>query len=146
MSDDRNYAEDFTHAIQGQKPTGRRGLPPLHPREGDRWVNMSTDAPATPEEAEEARGSPNLLELPKTKQMVVRYRQFALNDPTQVAELEDIVNSCVSKRGWILAREEWDIDAKGNKVITLKYIEVLDKGKKNKEEAGAGTPPTPASS
>lgn len=143
MPDEKNYAEDFANAIQGQKPTARRGLPPLHPREGDRWVNLASESKSVgPEDTEP--DSPNLLELPKNKRMVVRYRQFSLTDPTQVAELEEIMNNCVSKRGWILAREEWDIDAKGNKVVTLKYMEVLDLGKK-KEEAGAGLPPTPAS-
>jgi len=148
MPNEKNYADDFANALHGQTPTARRGLPPLHPREGDRWVNLAADDGALPPGEEANTASLNLLELPKTKQMVVRYGQFSLNDPTQVGELEEIMNNCVSKRGWILAREEWDINAKGNKVVTLKYIEVLDKGKKAKEakeKAGAGLPPTPAS-
>lgn len=130
MPDEKNYADDFINAVQGQTPTARRGLPPLHPREGDRWVNLAVpDTNVEPTDTD----SLNLLSLPKQK-MLVRYRQFQLSDPEQVAELEEIVNNCISKRGWILAREEWDIDARGNKIVTLKYLEVLDKNPK-KEKA-----------
>lgn len=142
--DEKNYAEDFVNAVQGQKPTARRGLPPLHPRENDRWVNLAAeDTEMEPAVA----NSPNLLDLPKQK-ISVHYRQFQLNDPAQVAELEQIVNHCVSKRGWILAREEWDLDTKGNKIVTLKYLEVekiKKRAAKEKEEAGVEKiPATPA--
>lgn len=137
MAEKENYADDFSHVLQGQKPNSRRGLPPLHPREGGSWVDLAQEGvgPVNPEE-EAAGSSPNLFKLPKNKQMIVRYQQFSLSDPSDREKLEQVVNNCVSKPGWILAREEWDIDKSGNKIITIKYIEVVEKAKKKPVKDG----------
>lgn len=143
MTDEKNYASDFVNAIQGS--TAQRGLPPLHPHENERWVDLAAEDTGLDSSV---ANSPNLLDLSKQR-IFVHYRQFQLNDPAQVAELEQIVNKCVStKDGWVLAREEWDLDAKGNKIVTIKYLEIekIKKRKTKKEEAGAtAIPIAPAS-
>ena len=132
-NDARNFANDFFDAISGQEPSAQqRGLPPLHPSENDKYVNLGRDDRT----AGDASGAQNLFEFTKNKNMKVRIKQFYLSKPEDVEEYEKIENDCLEK-GWILAREEWNFDVKsGSQVVTIKYIETAPKKKTKKIEGG----------
>jgi hypothetical protein len=128
-NDARNFANDFFDAINGQEPSAQqRGLPPLHPSEKDKYVNLGRD-----DRTASDSGAQNLFEFTKNKGMKVHIKQFHLNKAEDVEEYEKIENDCLEK-GWILAREEWNFDVKeGSQVVTIKYIETAPKQKAKKE-------------
>lgn len=119
-----NIASDFADAIQGEQDNNvQRGLPPLHPKEKEKWVNLAEEEPVP--------GLPdhNLLQLPKRK-LKSRLRRFCVSDEEQVEEYEKIQDKCLEGNGWILAREEWTTDKDGETFIIVKYLEPQDKDDK----------------
>ena len=104
---------DFVNAFQQPVPRPR-GLPPTHPAGG----RLVSDVPLQDEQE-----SHNLFTMPKRK-LRVRYKRFNINEPLQVAELDDIMTKCITTgSGYIVAREEWSLDGEGNRIVDLKYVE-----------------------
>lgn len=115
-----NVASDFADAIQSEQDNNiQRGVPPLHPKEKEKWVNLAEEEPIP--------GLPdnNLLQLPKRK-LKARLRRFCVGDEEQVEEYERIQDRCLEGKGWILAREEWTTDKDGDTFIIVKYLEPQD--------------------
>lgn len=122
MAEDKNLAGDFVDALHGahkvDSPVNRRALPPLHPRQKkERWVDTSR----TPLEGA-GEETNNLFTFPK-KALRARYGQYNLALKSDRIQLEEVMNSCLTTPGWILVREEWDTNAEGEKVVTVKYFE-----------------------
>lgn len=122
MTEDKNYASDFVDALNSNQPTaGRRGIPKMHPREENvKFVDtMITQLGAG---LARGQGEHNLLEMPK-RGYKTRYKQFNLAYESEAMKLEEIVDKCLSTPGWVLAREEWDTNKDGEKIVTVKYLE-----------------------
>lgn len=125
-----NVASDFADALNQQTEQGQssRGLPALHPKEREKWVDLSKEegAPA---------GMPdhNLFQLPKRK-LRACYRRFNLADPDHIQELEEIQALCLTGNGYMLAREEWINTKDGDTFAIIKYLEPADAPKRSLPE------------
>jgi hypothetical protein len=119
-----NVADDFTEAIHKEQDADvQRGVPPLHPKEKGKWVNLAEEEPIP------GLIDHNLIQLPKRK-LKARLRRFCVSDPDQVEEYEKIQDKCLEGKGWILAREEWTTDKEGETYIIVKYLEPQPEDKK----------------
>lgn len=122
--EDKNYATDFVDALNSNQPgTGRRGIPKTHPSADYSVKYIDTAINKLGEDlANTRRGEQSLLEMPK-RGYKTRYKQFNLAYESEAQRLEEIIDKCLSSPGWILAREEWDTNKEGEKIVTVKYLE-----------------------
>lgn len=119
---DENRATDFANALNQETERGQepRGIPPLHPKEREKWVDLSQEEGAPP-------GMPdhNLFQLPKRK-LRACYRRFDLSEEAHIEELEEIQALCLAGNGYVLAREEWVTTKEGDTFAIVKYLEPAD--------------------
>jgi hypothetical protein len=122
-----NIAGDFAEVLNQETERGQeaRGVPPLHPKEREKWVNLEEEDPLP--------GMPNhnLFQMPKRK-LKAHYRRFDLSDELHVEELENIQNLCLAGNGYLLAREEWETNKDGETFAIVKYLEPINEPKDKK--------------
>jgi len=125
-----NIATDFSNVMnqESERGQGPRDLPPLHPKEREKWVNLAEEEPLP--------GMPdhNLFSMPKRK-LRAQYRRFNLGDELEVEELAEIQTRCLEGNGWVLAREEWVTDKEGTTFAIIKYLEPVSPKDKKKTDA-----------
>jgi len=118
-----NYASDFASVIEevqnGQKPP--RDIPPLHPKEREKWVNLAEEDPL-PGMSAASNTEHNLLTLPNRK-LSAKYERYSFGDPLAMERLEEIQSRCLQAgSGYFLTREEWTHDKDGETYILIKYM------------------------